>query len=225
MQSDGTDPKLLTDESEIALYPTVSPDGQYIVYVSNRAGNWNIWRMDVDGRHKLQLTTTSGIDTSPNCSPDGQSVVYTSWRSGKPALWKVSLDGGDSIQLTHKPSQLPIVSPDNRYIACFYHDEQPNSSWALAIVPFDSGTPIKRFDQIAFGSIVRWHPSGLALTYANGRSDSDVWNQSLSGASLVRLTDFREKIIFGFDWSPDGKNLALVRGINVSDAVLLEDNN
>lgn len=70
------------DDSE----PAWSPDGRYIVFVSNRTEtpdrnrNTDLWIADVNdaGGEPRQLTSDESADASPSWSPDGHSIVYTS---------------------------------------------------------------------------------------------------------------------------------------------------
>jgi hypothetical protein len=45
----------------------------------------------------------------------------------------------------------------------------------------------------------------------------------LDGGKPVRLTDFKTDQIFWFDFSRDGKQLALSRGTQTSDVILIRD--
>ncbi len=57
-----------------------SPDGERIIWQSNRDGNWNIYLRE-DGRTlPRQLTVSEGDDEFPAFSPDGKSIVFTSTR-------------------------------------------------------------------------------------------------------------------------------------------------
>ncbi len=48
--------------------------------------------------------------------------------------------------------------------------------------------------------------------------------QPIAGGPPVRLTDFKDgEQIFDFDWSRDGKQLALVRGTSSSDVVMINN--
>ena len=51
----------------------------------------------------------------------------------------------------------------------------------------------------------------------------NVWRMNLDGSDPVQLTDFKEHIITAFDWSRDGKTLAVSRGILIRDAVLISN--
>src|SRR5581483_8996775 len=98
MDADGTNQKQLTYDARREVFPVVTDDGRYIVFVSKMSGSSYIWRMDADGRNHRQLTQGK-VDDSPRLSPDGQWVVYSSYdASDRQTLWKVSIDGGERVQ-------------------------------------------------------------------------------------------------------------------------------
>lgn len=223
MESDGTAQKQLTTDDRWNAHPSVSNDGRYIVFASVGAGPMNIWRIDIDGGNPKQLT--SGIDERmPLCSPDGKWVVYASFGSG-PSLWKVPIDGGNPVRLTDKASYFPALAPDRELIAYYYTDEQPNPQRGIAVIPFEGGEPIKRFDipTITHPGL-RWTPDGRTLAYViTGNGISNIWSQPLDGSPPKQLTDFKSDLIYWFEWSRDGKQLALARGTNPSDVVLISN--
>ena len=71
---------------------------------------------------------------------------------------------------------------------------------------------------------MRWTPDGRALRYIDTQGGvSNIWSQPLDGTKPVQLTNFKTGRIFNFDWSRDGKWLALARGTTTSDVVLISD--
>jgi Tol biopolymer transport system component len=214
----------LTVESGMNVHPAVTGDGRYLLCSSSRAGSFNvfnIWRLNLDSSSARQLTGGSG-EFFPQSSPDGKWVVYTSINSGKDTVWKVSIDGGQAIQLTDKVSAYPVVSPDGKFIACQYWDEQLNTQWSTVIIPFEGGPPIKSFSFRS--STLRWSPDGRALTYIDQRGGvSNIWSQPMAGGQPRQLTDFSGDRIFDFDWSRDGKQIVLSRGVVTNDVVLITD--
>src|SRR4029079_11898496 len=53
---DGTSVTQLTSDTSDDAYPSFSPDGRQIAFCSTRAGNWQIYLMDTDGRNVVQVT-------------------------------------------------------------------------------------------------------------------------------------------------------------------------
>jgi len=92
MDADGKERKRLTFDADNDFSPLISPDAHYIVFVSNRTGNFEIWRMNTDGSNPVQLTTSKSANM-PAISPDRQmGNIYVSRRGqalqGSPGGWR-----------------------------------------------------------------------------------------------------------------------------------------
>jgi len=226
MEANGTNQRQLTFDPHSDLAPSVSPDGRYIVFVSDRTGTSQVWRMDGDGGDLKQLT--HGIPSYwPQFSPDGRWVVYHSGAMGNEGLWKVPVDGGESVQITSGNMHWPTVSPDGKLIACFYHDGSKNSSTSIAVVPFDGGEPQKVIEitpGVNQRTGLQWTTNGRGLLYVDKAGGvSNIWEQPLDGGSARQLTNFSDDQIFGFAWTENGKLLACSRGVATSDVVLISN--
>ena len=112
MDVDTGDVYLLTDNWDID--PDWSPDGNRIVFASNRHGNYEIYIMDADGSNQLRLTSNDVADTSPAWSPDGSRIAFVSNRNSTPEIFIMSADGTSVSRLTGGSS--PDWSPDGNWI-------------------------------------------------------------------------------------------------------------
>jgi Tol biopolymer transport system component len=228
MKSDGSDQRQLTADPSVDVDPVVSPDGRYVVFVSNRSGTTGLWRMDLDGGNAKLLSDLD--DHKPQISPDSKWIIFDSWRSQRRSLWKMPMDGGEAIHLTDKFTSSCGISPDGQSIACFYRaDEQPGSPWRIMILPFDGGGPQKTFDfpmqdVLPLEASLGWTADGKAVTYvtANGGT-SNLWSQPLSGGAPKKITDFKEIGVWGYAWWRYNNQRALSRGSITSDVVLIKD--
>ena len=222
MNADGTGQKQLTADAHDNVRPAATSDGRYIVFDSNRAGTENIWRMNIDGTNPKQLTFGRN-DQLPQCSPDSQWVVYASNDGGKPSLKRVAIAGGDPVQLTDYTLTRPAISPDGKQIACAYTETNPPRT-VIALIAFEGGLPLKKFDIPIARQRVRWAPDGRALTYILNRAGvGNIWSQPVDGGTAVQLTDFKSDVIYSFEWSRDGRQLLLARGSITSDVVLIDN--
>ncbi len=214
--------KQLTADAGDNLMPSVSPDGRYIVFMSDRTGAPHIWRIDIDGSNAKQLTDKQDNE-DPNLSPDGKWVAYTSCLN-KCTVWKVSIDGGQPVQVTDRASELPVFSPDGKQIACTYL-EQPNAQFKFAILPSEGGPPVKTFSfPTGVTTNLRWSVDGRALIYGvTQKGVTNLWAQPIDGSAPKQLTNFASERIFSFDLSRDGKQVALARGTQSSDVVLISN--
>lgn len=227
MNADGSGKKQLTTSPANDHHPAVSPDGRYIVFVSDRVGLPSIWRMDIDGGNVKQLTDQE--DSMAQFSPDGKWVVYDSWRTGRRTMWRISVDGGEPIQISDKFSSSSSTSPDGKLIASFYKEERPNSPWRIMILPFGGGQPLQTFDapgadEVTLEARLAWSPDARAVTYVDDAGEApNLWSQPITGGPPKQITDFKENGIWWYALSRDGKQIALTRGTRTSDAVLISN--
>jgi len=153
-------------------------------------------------------------------------LLYASRETGKLTLWRVPVEGGAPRQIiTDKPSYDPRVSPDGKWLAAGYY-EQPRAPARVAIIPFDGGAPVKLFDipTRAGQEELQWTPDSRALIYIVTRDEvSNLWQQPVEGGEPKQLTDFKTELIFSFDYSRDGKQLVLSRGIYSRNVVLFSN--
>jgi Tol biopolymer transport system component len=49
----------------------------------------------------------------------------------------------------------------------------------------------------------------------------NLWLQPLAGGKRKQITNFSSDRIYSFDWSTDGKQLAVARGSSSNDIVLI----
>jgi hypothetical protein len=79
--------------------PEASPDGRHVVFMSSRDGNWEVYRVEIDGSHLQRLTRNPANDGLPAWSPDGRHVAFVSDRGGQWAVWAMHPDGSEPRRL------------------------------------------------------------------------------------------------------------------------------
>lgn len=110
-------------------HPRFSPDGNKLLFTSDRSGGDNLWVIDRLKQDTVQLTKTR-VDDYVNAvwTPDGKYVIASRGRR-LPRLWMFHADGGGGIQLNDAPGALktidPFISPDGKSV--YY--SQRNGSW------------------------------------------------------------------------------------------------
>jgi Tol biopolymer transport system component/DNA-binding winged helix-turn-helix (wHTH) protein len=215
------EPKQLTSHAGFSEQPVVSPDGRYIVFLSNRNDHEHLWRIDVDGKHALELTHGTA-DSQPTFTLDGQAVIFRSLNTNGSNLFRVSIDGGEPVRLTDKVSFDPNISPDGKMIACAYRPEPTKTK--IAIIPAAGGDPKFISDMPACYGRLRWMADGSGLAYAaRQQSIGNIWVQPIDGGAAKQLTHWNPNPIFSFAWSRDGKWLAYASGSMTSDVIQISD--
>jgi len=94
----------------------------------------------------------------------------------------------------------------------------------LRVYSKNGGAPLYTFQQVSDAFDMQWKPDGKALQYGLTRGGAgNIWEQPLAGGDPKQVTKFRSGTIFGFEWSPDGKKLAIARGERNSNVVLISN--
>jgi Tol biopolymer transport system component len=222
----GSKTSFTSQEGKVGGNPAECLDGRYVVFdLIFRAGtgDQNIWRTDSSGGNLKQLTT-GNHDTHAECSPDNQWVYYISY--GEAKLGRVPIDGGTPQTISDLPiNGLFDLSPDGKLAAFATLEHTGEHKEKLAVVSTELGHNPKMvdFERPRFG-ILRFSLDGKAVVYpTRDRGIDNLWVQPVDGSKGRYLTDFKSERIYDFHWSFDGKQLALVRGHNDSDVVLIRD--
>jgi serine/threonine protein kinase/Tol biopolymer transport system component len=237
MSADGSrQASLLSDPSETIYASSVCGRSGVILFAAHlREGKTttNIWRIEADGSRPKQLT--SGKDEEfPLCSPDGASFYYFDRATFQ--TMKMAINGG-SPELV-KASVVPSgfmegavnFSPDGRWmpeVADAADTATQSVAIKVAVIDVSAGseTPARYLNPRAdISNGIGFTPDGKAVAYhivENGVGN--IWAQPIDGSPGRRLTNFTSDQIRTFQFSPDGKTLAVTRMHVVSDAVLLRD--
>ena len=118
MHTDGTGIVPISLQRETDTDPVWSPDGQRILFSSNRDGNYEIYSMDADGQNQVRLTNDPGNDYDPSQAVDGR-IVFSSNRDGNSEIYIMNETGGEVQKLFERDSEdrYPVWSPDGKKIA------------------------------------------------------------------------------------------------------------
>jgi serine/threonine protein kinase/Tol biopolymer transport system component len=226
MNSDGSAQKQLTFGTDANRLWSVSADGRYIVFETNRSIGWSIWRMNSDGGGLKELVQNIQQNSYPQISLDSQWVFYSSRdQAGRRVMWRVSIEGGTPQQLTQKDASPGILSPDGK-LMFYYVQEKPDAPAKIEIVPATGGDPIKTLDSPKDSHEARWSSDGRSLVYIKETNGvSNLWTLPLDASRPRQLTDWPSEQIFWYAWSRDGKQLAVARGKTSSDVLLIKDFN
>ena len=81
-----------TAETALPAAPEPLPG---LVFTSERDGNWEIYRMNVDGRNVVRLTETEISEGGASWSPDGRSLAFWSRRDGNADIFVMGADGSN----------------------------------------------------------------------------------------------------------------------------------
>ena len=115
-----------------------SPDGESIVFTSERDGNRNIYLMKINGSEIEKLTTHESNDYEPTFSPDGESIVFTSERDGNREIYIIHLRDKKIENLSNSPGDdwNPRFYPDNQKIV---FQSSRDANWEIYMMNLNGG--------------------------------------------------------------------------------------
>ena len=74
--ADGEDLERLTDDAATDAWPEFTPDGESLLFASDRGGDMEIWRIALATGRLLQVSTEIGRSFQPRVSADGRFVAF-----------------------------------------------------------------------------------------------------------------------------------------------------
>ncbi|HEV7700174.1 MAG TPA: winged helix-turn-helix domain-containing protein [Pyrinomonadaceae bacterium] len=223
MNADGSNVQQLTMGANARLGLAVTADQTQLVFAAEHEGKFNLWRVDIDGANLTRITNGDG-EYYPQCTPDGRWIVYQSG-GNRPTLWKMPAAGGPGEAITKNTASRPSLSPDGKFVAYHYLDWTfEKGRWSIGIISLEDGKQVKRFDfpSTATERLVKWTRDGKAIAFLNSPDGvPNIWLQPIDGGDIKPLTDFPSDNIIAFNWNAEGTHLAVIRGVETSDVVLI----
>ena len=202
MSRDGQNARQLTDGAGRNLHPTWSPDGAYVVFASDRDGNWEVYKLRLADDALTRLTFNSATDLDPDWSWASGRIAFQSNRVGPNSeIYSMLADGSDARRLTvnyngdSQPSWSPlgdrIVFNGNRAEQTLYRMEADGT----VVIPLVSRA--LRPSSPAWGEATG--REFIAFTgYRPGSGHSEIMRVAPGGSGLVTLTHNE----VNFDYSP-----------------------
>jgi serine/threonine protein kinase/Tol biopolymer transport system component len=203
----------LTDQEGRESFPSLSPDGRFLLYVKAINGNSDIYLQRVGGGNPIDLTRDSTADdTQPAFSPDGQQIAFRSERQGG-GLFVMGATG-ESVRRLTEIGYNPAWSQDGRRIAFATEGvarplerKLASQLWTVDVI---SGA--KRLLSAVDGVQPSWSPHGQRIAYwgiPSGGGRRVVWTIPADGGEPVAAVN-DDHINWNPVWSPDGRFLYFV---------------
>lgn len=207
MAPDGSDLVNLTNNAADDWVGSLSPDGRWLLFSSNRGGNWDIYAQDMAQGLVSRLTDDPAEDHDPAWSPDdGRVLFHSNRRDGVWQLYSVAANGSDLRQVTNEPSGAwaGAWSPDGSRIAYSANFPQPAD---IYVANADGSGPLNVTNTPSHESTVAWSPDGSRIAFYSDRDGNrELYVANADGANPVRLTD-NPAVDSMPAFSPDGRQI------------------
>ena len=219
----GENPVRVTKDASDDSGPTWHPDGNRILYNSDRNGTKQINVVNVGGGQPKQLTTSDTDSFIADISRDGTKILLTSSKDDAD-LWGVPTDGGKESQVTSNIGVefWPDVSPNGREMVYQAIRRSSTGGKVLNCLLFtqDLGNNPRLSQLAADGFAPLWSPDGSRIAYFRSEAGNNaLWVATVNAADARPVTE--SGVLFGgysllpynrvqtndFQWSPDGSAL------------------
>jgi Tol biopolymer transport system component len=181
----------LTFQPGMERFPSLSPDGKWIVYSAAGEGDEDIYLQSVSGQNAIDLTKDSrASDTQPVFSPDGERIAFRSEREGG-GLFLMGRTG-EAVRRLTRSGFTPTWSPDGRQIGYSTADSPvtPYSGRGLGeLWVVDVGTGASRkisvTGDVQGGRQPAWSPDGAHIAFRSGLA---IWTVAAGGGVATRVS-------------------------------------
>jgi serine/threonine-protein kinase len=219
----GTETRLTFNEGSDSV-PVWSPDGEWIVYGSDREKQAGLYRKRADGSGDEELLFQGNGIYPSSWSRDGHAILFSQIRTSTTGndIYVLALDGKHEAQ-PYVASEFAeaegAFAPDGRWVA-YQSDESGRAE--VFVRPFPPGGG-KWQISVAGGTHPRWSADGKHLYFRHENSvmevDIDTTGSALRVGTPVKLFEglFLQAAIGGniyadYDVAPDGQRFAMLRG-------------
>lgn len=176
--SPGDEVKITARTNMAAYEPSLSPDGQWVVFESHKLDvedNGIIVKHRVDGTLPYQNLTSSSEDCrQPNWSPAGGKILYQKFANGRWDIWIMNIDGTNHRKVTSGAGDKTDASfsPDGKWIV--YSSDESGLAFAnLFIIPVAGGSAIRVTHCEGYDGAPSWSPDGRKIAFESYPGDPD----------------------------------------------------
>ncbi len=215
--------------------PIVSADGKFIYFESNRTNSRHIWRIDLNSDNPTQITfSEKENEFYPALSTDGNWLYFLKKSPQGNIILRQNLNNKRLENVTEQGSLSPnsfiLPSPDGKLLA-FNNikenkgEETNEKTSEIGIIYLEEQNKIKLFKFPRLNSAINWTADSKSFDYyENTPEGAKIWRRTLDESAEPKLLlTIPKTTIFNLAWSPDGKNLALSRGKQERDVILLKN--
>lgn len=218
LQDGGGNTTRITDNEHLDRMPSLSPDGETIAFISDRDGDYELFRMNSDGSDPVQLTFNDVPEIHPYWSPDGSTIIYNR-RVGDERLYEIRMVNADgtgdrSVLRDEELNSYAQISPDGRFIVFDKWQDNDEENGEIHLMPLAGGEIVRLTENSVYDGYPAWFPDGERIAYASEVDEVfKLFSVRVDGTGRRQLTfgpgsDARPNV------SKDGRRIVFNRDID-----------
>jgi Tol biopolymer transport system component len=206
----GGEPRRLTVDQRIINGAAWTPNGREIVFASNRAGEFALWRIDSSGGEPRSMPVTADFLANPSISRRGNRLAYVR-ESSNTNIWSLRMSAAGSVLsppvksiYSSKEETSPQYSPNGERVVFVSTRTGSSEIW---LCEWTGSNPIRltKFDGPITGT-PRWSPDGQQIVFDSRPSgESRIYVIRAEGVGTSRRVTSGPGEDTVPSWSRDGK--------------------
>lgn len=170
-------------------FPSVSPDGNLLAYVSSQTGNGDIrlWNRSTDA--VTQLTDSSESEMFPSFNKDASKILFTRKKNDTEDVFEMPVAGGAATQVAGGPGDQtrPIYAGDR---VVFFTSERGTDKWDLAVVEAGQKKVLAKDVRLPVRARPAVTPDGQWVAYGSDdpTKNTAIYLAKLDGSATVTIS-------------------------------------
>lgn len=201
----------LTADESANSYPIASPDGEQIVFQSNRDGDFEIYVMNITGASLRRITNNGFLDRLPGWSPNGEWIVYSADSRGDGLLdiFRMRADGTGEPEVLVQNGQRnshPRYSYDGRYVVFTSGgDDQNSNTWEIWRYEPGIGELVELTDNSVRDASPVFSPDDRQILFITDETGQRALATMNIDGSNMKILHEGTGFIWGANYSADGE--------------------
>lgn len=204
---DGTGLAQLTDMEASNYYPVFTPNGDSLLFSSNRNGAFDLYLLQFSEKQLVQLTQNVGNVISPDYSPNGRQIVFANRvGEGPTSIWMANSEGLNPHLVYTGTNTIVAVawSPNGEKIA-YAMSVGVAQEYEIFTMDFNGKNHVHVSQGLlGIGGSVDWSTdSQNLLIHAGPYTGKNIFKLDVNTSQFTQLTTDGNNA--GASYSPDGK--------------------
>ena len=202
-----------------AVHAAISPDGRYVAYVEEEAGQQSVWIGQVAASSQVQIIAPAEVQyRGLNFTRDGEFLYFVAFDKSNPngALYQLPVLGGGARKILTNIQSPITLAPDGKQLAFVRYSSAEENALVVANIDGSQQRELAKHSSPDFFSTMApaWSPDGslIACVYQNtsGGYYETVVGVRVADGTEAPIADHRWWQAGQIAWLQDGKGLIVL---------------